>query len=115
MSVDDEKALSSWAESWHLADPWCQLLAHDTLRWWAAHPEARGWEFESRGIFSGFSHSRLSRYSLDPSTTIQHGGAGATSGKDVLKQMCQALAAYCDQVEAAALAAGLKKRRATEK
>ena len=91
VSVDDEKALSSWAESWHLADPWCQLLAHETLRWWVAHPELGAGNLRVGGFFRDSSHSRLSRYSLDPSTTIQHGGDGATSGKMFLNRSVKLL------------------------
>lgn len=109
VSVDDEKALSSWAESWHLADPWCQLLAHETLRWWAAHPEERGWEFESRGIFSGFFPFKVEPLQLGPFYHDPTWRRRRDFRKDVLKQVCQALDAYCAQVEAAALAAGLKR------
>jgi hypothetical protein len=43
------------------------------------------------GFFRDSSHSRLSRYSLDPSTTIQHGGDGATSGKMFLNRSVKLL------------------------
>jgi hypothetical protein len=50
--TEDKDALSVWAERWHLMDQWCKFLAYDTLRWWAANPEIKGWNFESTGIFA---------------------------------------------------------------
>jgi hypothetical protein len=109
VSVDDEKALSSWAESWHLADRWCQLLAHETLRWWAAHPEARGWEFEGRGVFSGFFPFKVEPLELGPFYHDPTWRRRRDFRKDVLTQVRHALDTYCDRMEAAALAAGLKR------
>jgi len=53
ISPNDEQALRAWAHLWHLADQWCVVLARDTIRWWASQADARGWEFESKGIFIG--------------------------------------------------------------
>ena len=55
--VDDERALSAWAEHWHLTDRWCKLLAHAggllILRIGAGNLKARAYLWDP-------SHSRLS-------------------------------------------------------
>ena len=109
MSVDDERALAAWAERWHLTDRWCTLLAHDTLRWWVAHPEVRGWEFERTGIFAGFFPFKLEPLKLGPFYHDPTWRRRRDFKKDVLQQVNQALDVYCNRIEAAALAAGLKR------
>lgn len=109
LSVDDERALSAWAERWHLTDRWCKLLAHDTLRWWVAHPEARGWEFESTAIFAGFFPFKIEPLKLGPFYHDPTWRRRRDFKKEVLRQINQALDAYCNRIEAAALAAGLKR------
>jgi len=34
---------------WNLTDCWCLGLARDTAHWYAAEPEAKGWEFQGKG------------------------------------------------------------------
>jgi hypothetical protein len=76
---------------------------------WLLIPRLGAGNLRVGGFFRDPSHSRLSRYSLD---TFYHDPTWRRRRdfrKDVLKRVCQALDAYCDQVEAAALAAGLKR------
>jgi len=107
--VDDERALSAWAEHWHLSDRWCKLLARDTLRWWIAHPEVRGWEFESTRIFAGFFPFKIEPLKLGPFYHDPTWRRRRDFKKDVRQQVDEALDAYCNRIETNALAAGLKR------
>ena len=109
VSVHDERALSAWVERWHLTDRWCRLIAHDTLRWWIAHPEVRGWEFESTGIFAGFFPFKIEPLKLGPFYHDPTRRRRRDFKKDVLQRLKEALDAYCNRMEADAVAAGLKR------
>ena len=109
VSPDDEQALASWGRGWNLTDHWCLVLARDTVRWWASHPDARGWEFSAKGIFVGmFPFSiqalKLGKFYYDP-TWRRRGDFK----KYVHGEVAQAVESYCDRVEAEAIAAGLKR------
>jgi hypothetical protein len=54
VDADDLRSLVEWTERWHLTDYWCLASTRDTARWYAAEPEAEGWEFRGKGIFAGF-------------------------------------------------------------
>jgi hypothetical protein len=113
VTPNDAGRLLAWGKRWHLTDRWSLVLAGDTARWYATHPDARGWEFQGQGIFAGsfpfaIRPLWLGAFYHDP-TWRSRGDFQA----DVLEQVRQALDDYCDRIEAAALAAGLK--RATRK
>ena len=97
--ADNEHALSAWAERWHLTDRWCLALARDTLRWWAADPKARGWEFESYGIAVGHFPFKIKplkfAFYYDPTYRKRH-----EFKAHVLLKVKAALKAYCDDVQA---------------
>jgi hypothetical protein len=107
--VGDKTALSAWARRWHLTDGWCSLLASDTLRYWAADSSKKGWNFESTGIFAGFFPFKIDplnfgQFYHDPTWRRRR-----DFKRDVLREVNKRLEAYCDRVEADALAAGLKR------
>ena len=109
VSANDERALSTWAESWHLTDRWCKLLACDTLRWWAANPDTKGWNFESRGIFAGFFPFRIEPLNFGPFYHDPSRRRQRDFKREVLQKVNEAIEAYCYQIEADALAAGLQR------
>ncbi len=109
VAIDDEHALSAWAERWHLTDRWCVLLAHDTLRWWANNPGTEGWEFEGTGIFAGFFPFRIEPLELGPFYHDPTWRRRSDFIKYVVQQAAKAAKDYCDQIEASALAGGLKR------
>ena len=109
VTADDADALRAWAERWHLTDPWCLVLARDTARWYAAHPDAQGWEFQGQGIVSGSFPFNIGPLQLGP---FYHDPTWRSRGvfkAYVLERVGQALDDYCNRIEAAALAAGLKR------
>lgn len=117
VAIDDERALSAWTERWHLTDRWCVLLAHDTLRWWTKNAGTEGWEFEHTGIFAGFFPFPIAPLKLGPFYHDPTWSRRSDFIKDVVQQATRAAKDYCDQIEAKALAAGLKwapRRREAE-
>jgi GNAT superfamily N-acetyltransferase len=109
VTADDARALSSWAKRWHLTDPWCLALARDTARWYAAQPDAQGWEFEGKAIFAGmfpFAIEPLELRSVYYDPTWQRRGIFK---RHVLEQVARDVDNHCDRIEAAALDAGLKR------
>ena len=109
VTADDADALWAWAERWHLTDDWCLVLARDTARRYAMNPDAQGWEFQGQGIFVGcfpfhIKPLQFEKFYHDPTWRSRR-----VFKADVLEQVRHALDDYCDQIEAAALAAGLKR------
>jgi hypothetical protein len=107
VAANDERELASWARRWRLTDPWCVVLARDTIRWWASQPDSRGWEFQTQGISIGsfpfpIQPLTLDEFYYDP--TYRRRG---DFKRYVLDKVDEALKHYCDQVETDALAAGL--------
>jgi hypothetical protein len=105
--ANDESSLSQWGARWNLNDLWCRALAQDTARWYAARPDARGWEFENTGIFAGhfpfaIEPLRLGPFYYDPTWRRR-----AAFKEQILGLIVKALEDYCDRTEAAALVAGL--------
>jgi hypothetical protein len=108
-SDDDADGLLAWAKRWNLTDHWCLALAGDTARWYARHPGAEGWEFKGQGIFVGsfpfaIAPLRLKPFYHDPTWRSRRDFKAY-----VLAEVSRATENYCDQVEADALAAGLKR------
>ena len=109
VDADDLHSLSEWAKRWNLTDCWCLGLARDTAHWYAAEPEAKGWEFQGKGMFAGFhpfaiEPLQLGPFYFDPTWRRREGFK-----QFVLDQVAEALKGYCDRIEADALAAGLKR------
>ncbi len=77
--ADDERAVSAWAKRWHLSDRWCVLLARETLRWWASHPEARGWAFQECATVAGFHDEQLCQLPGHPGSGKKRLGASRNS------------------------------------
>ncbi len=105
----DADGLSAWAKRWHLTDRWCVLLAGDTVRLYATHPDAPGWEFQGQGIVAGSFPFEIKPLQLGP---FYHDPTWRSRGDFsayVLEQVRHAVDDYCDRVEEAALAAGLKR------
>ncbi len=107
--ADDADRLSAWAKRWHLTDRWCVVLASDTARWYAKHPDAHGWEFQGQGIFVGslpfaIKPLRLGRFLHDPTWRTRRDFKAS-----VLREVARAIDDYCDRIDSAALAAGLKR------
>lgn len=103
------RSLSAWAKRWHLTAPWCLALARDTVRWHVAHPDVQGWEFQGKGIFvSNFPFPiaplRLQEFYFDPTWRSRR-----TFEEYVFAHVARAVGDYCDRIEAAARAAGLKR------
>lgn len=109
VSPDDEHALSAWGERWNLTDRWCFSLAKDTRRWWTNHPDTQGWEFQRQGIAAGYFPFRIEPLQLGPFYYDPTWRRRKTFKQDILKEINQAIDAYCDGVEVAALSAGLKR------
>jgi hypothetical protein len=107
--IEDKDALSVWAERWHLTDKWCKLLAHDTLRGWVTNPGIKGWNFESTGIFAAFFPFRIEPLNFEPFYHDPIWRRRSDFKRSVLEKVNERLDAYCDQVEADALTAGLKR------
>jgi hypothetical protein len=108
VAPDDGNALSSWAKRWHLTDRWCVALARDTARWYAAQPDAQGWEFQGQGIFVGSFPFAIEPLQLGP---FYHDPTWRSRGDFkayVLREARRAVDNYCERIKAAALAAGLK-------
>ena len=76
---------------------------------WAAHPEDRGWEFESTGIFVGSFPFKIEPLELGPFYHDSTWRRRRDFKEDVRQQFDEALDAYCNRVETDALAAGLKR------
>ena len=108
VNIDDEDALLAWAERWHLTNRWCVLLAHDTLRWWTKNPGTEGWEFEQTNIFPGFFPFPIAPLRFGPFYHDPTWRRRSDFIKYVVQQATKAAKDYCDQIEASALAAGLK-------
>ena len=109
VTADDADALWAWAKHWHLTDDWCLVLARDTAPWYATHPDAQGWEFQGQGIVSGSFPFNIEPLKLG---TFYHDPTWRSRGAfkaHVLKRVGRTLDDYCNQIEAAALAAGLKR------
>jgi len=109
VAADDADALSAWAKRWHLTDRWCWVLARDTACWYATHPGAQGWEFQGQGIFVGsfpfaIKPLRLGPFYHDPTWRSRRDFKAY-----VLAEAARATDNYCDRIEAAAVAAGLKR------
>jgi hypothetical protein len=111
VSAQDDGSLFVWAKRWHLTDRWCLALARDTARWYAEDPDARGWEFTGLGIFAGHFPFPIEPLQFEP---FYHDPTWRTRGEFkeyVLAAVTRAIDSYCDQIEAAAIAAGLKRVR----
>lgn len=109
VTPDDADELSAWAKHWHLTDRWCLSLAGDTARWYANDPDARGWEFQGQGIFVGtfpfkIKPLRPGHFYFDPTWRSRRDFKAY-----ILKEVKRVTDDYCDRIEAAALAAGLKR------
>ncbi len=109
MGPDNAEMLQTWGKRWHLSDPWCLVLARDTARWYSTNPDAKGWDFEQYGIVAGyfpfdFAPLRFEPFYFDP-TWRRRGDFK----KDVFDTVARGVDAYCNQIEAGALAAGLKR------
>lgn len=102
VGLDDEAALSAWAQRWHLTDPWCLALARHTR--WMMNPQSPTWEFVEHGkprwgfYSEDVPHSepdvRLDLFPWNPTAQSRSG----------FKKACLALAekaidVYCDNVE----------------
>jgi hypothetical protein len=103
-----KRSLPRWARRWHLTDPWCVRIALDTLHWWAANPQAGGWEFEGTAIFPGFFPFKIEPLQFGPFYYDPTWRRRLDFERNVRDQVNRGLTAYCDQVEADALRAGLK-------
>jgi hypothetical protein len=107
--ADDADGLSAWAKRWHLTDRWCMVLARDTARWYAKHPDAHGWEFQGQGIFVGSFPFEIEPLQLGPFYHDPTWRSRRDFKRYVLREVARATDDYCDRIEAAALAAGLKR------
>jgi len=107
--ADDADGLSAWAKRWHLTDRWCMVLARDTARWYAKHPDAHGWEFQGQGIFVGSFPFEIEPLQLGPFYHDPTWRSRRDFKEYVLTEVARAIDDYCDRIEAAALAAGLKR------
>jgi hypothetical protein len=107
--INDKRALSAWAQRWHLTDVWCVLLARQTLRWWTNNPGAEGWEFERQGIFAGFFPFKIEPLCFGPFYHDPTWRRRMDFQKYVLGEVRQALNDYCNRVESSAVAAGLTR------
>lgn len=109
MTPDDKNGLLDWAKRWHLSDRWCVLLAGDTSRWYATHPDARRWEFSGEGIFAGSFPFEIEPLQIGPFYYDPTWRGRRNFKADVMNETAYVLDEYCDRIEAAALAAGLKR------
>lgn len=109
VSANDADALRAWATRWHLTDDWCLVLARDTARRYVIHPDAQGWEFQGQGIVSGSFPFDIEPLQLEPFYHDPTWRSRRDFKADVLERVRRALDDYCDRIEAAALAAGLKR------
>ncbi len=109
VTPDDADGLLARSKRWNLTDRWCLLLAGDTSRWYAKHPDAQGWEFQGQGIFAGSFPFKIKPLRPGPFYHDPTWQRRRDFKLDVLKELEHAIDEYCDQIEAAALAAGLKR------
>jgi hypothetical protein len=109
VAVDDVFGLALWATRWNLTDRWCLALAHDTLRWYATQPEAGGWQFEGKGICAGFFPFPIKPLEIEPFYFDPTQRRRKAFKRYVLERVAREVDDYCDKIEAAALAAGLKR------
>jgi len=110
ISPEDSYAISKWAERWRLTDPWCLALAKDTIRWHRTDPAAQGWEFEGTSIFVGHFAFKIPPLRIKESFYHDPTWRRRREFKEyVIGQVAERVDEYCDQIEADALKAGLKR------
>jgi hypothetical protein len=109
VTPDDANGLLAWAKCWHLTDRWCLVLARDTARLYSTRPDAQGWEFRRQGIFVASFPFAIEPLQLEPFYHDPTWRSRRDFRRHVLEQVGHAVDGYCDRVEGAALAAGLKQ------